>query len=159
MDEKRNAKVRYVFSIVPDKKSSRGRVVVCHCSACNDTIEAGSYPSGAEQNGISNVNKHRDTASHKFFVENAAGRKGENNTVAAELFKAAEAYAGKDVFLLKEGGHLKCRLCKSKDISLFGQGSAMKRIEDHVNSSSHKESKKKSYKSLNQYFTKKPKST
>ena len=102
-DEKRNAKVRYVFSIVPDKKSIKGRVVVCHCSACNDTIEVGSYPRGAELNGISNVNKHRDTTIHKFFVENAAGRKGKNNTVAVAMLEAAESYAGKDGFPAQRG--------------------------------------------------------
>ena len=151
---KHNAVTSYIFSITIDKRSRDKDVVVCACSVCKLTIDIGTPIS----HGITNLLKHRDSKSHKYYLEKASGRKGKENSVAAALFETAEKIAGENVFLLKEG-YLQCRLCPLKQLALFGKGSPEIRIRDHLKSSGHTEKEKKNgrtmkkTKSVSSYFS------
>ena len=161
LEDKQNfgAITSYQFSITVDKRSHDKTVVVCACSACKTSLDIGKYPIDAKTHGITNLGKHRETTSHKYHVEKAAGRRGVENSVAAALYDKAEELAGKNVFLLKEG-FLQCRLCTTQKgrITLFGQGSAETRIRSHVESNPHKEKEKlngktvKNTNSMKSYF-------
>ena len=155
---KHNAVTSYIFSITIDKRSRDKDVVVCACSVCKLTIDIGKYPGDAKSHEITNLLKHRDSKSHKYYLEKASGWKGKENSVAAALFETAEKIAGENVFLLKEG-YLQCRLCPLKQLALFGKGSPEIRIRDHLKSSGHTEKEKKNgrtmkkTKSVSSYFS------
>ena len=143
--EKYNAITTYKFSLTCDKRMDNKVVIVCFCSACKFDIDIGKYPGDAVSHGIGNLLKHRESRTHQYYVELAAGRKGKENSIAAEVFEMAQSLTGKKVFILKEG-FIQCRMCPSTRISLFGKGSAENHINDHLRSNGHISNEtKKSY--------------
>ena len=115
---------------------SRGRkTLYYHCSACNVTNMLDS--DDTNKHGLSNLIHHRQADLHCYNVQSLAGRKGTENTVVMKIFAEIEKTVGKNIFILAEG-FVTCRCCKGIKITLFGKGSFMTRIKDHVNGKDHK---------------------
>ena len=125
--------------------SESGGKVYFHCCACIVTNLISDSPDEADIHQLSNLIHHRQTTLHQFKLQSLAGRKGKDNTIANKIFSDIEKDLGKNVFFFGEG-YVTCRSCKNVKINLFGQGSVMRRIQDHVKGKGHKAKKEQNFK-------------
>ena len=67
--------------------------------------------------------------------------------MARDLFQKVEEISTKGLFMLKDGGLVFCCSCNT-EISLFGKGDDIRRVQDHIKSSKQKKSNKAEFQKI-----------
>lgn len=126
---------KYSGLVCSYKISMEGELYTYYCSLCEVHNKVGEY-----NKHLQPLSLHRNTSLHLLNLQKSLGKKSESS-IAKGIFEKAEGIYGKGLLVLKDSGCVLCRCC-DVEISLFGRGNALQRIEDHIKSGTHKKANK-----------------